>query len=54
MRVGERLEANLIWSYETPFDEGEAYAGYLAFYWGRVDQWIVDDEEVTAHPKTPV
>jgi uncharacterized protein (DUF427 family) len=53
VRVGDRFEENLVWSYETPFDEGEEYAGYLAFYWGRVDQWLLDDVEVTEHPQNP-
>ncbi|MBL24748.1 MAG: hypothetical protein CMM48_12725 [Rhodospirillaceae bacterium] len=44
MRVGDRLEENVIWSYETPFDEGEAYAGYMAFYANRVGRWIEGEE----------
>ena len=47
MRVGDRVEENMAWSYETPFDEGEAYAGYIAFYWNKADRWFVDDEDIT-------
>ena len=36
MRVGDQFEENAVWAYETPYDEGEPYAGYLAFYWDRM------------------
>jgi uncharacterized protein (DUF427 family) len=51
--VGDRIEENLAWSYETPFDEGESYAGYIAFYGDRVDQWLEDDEEFVDPPRNP-
>jgi uncharacterized protein (DUF427 family) len=44
VRVADRLEENIVWSYETPFAEGESYAGYLAFYWDRIDGWTADGE----------
>ena len=47
MRVGDRFEENAVWSYETPYDEGEAYAGYLAFYWDKMDHWFSGDAEIT-------
>lgn len=50
MRVGDRVEDDIAWSYETPYDEGEAYAGYIAFYWDRVDQWLADDDEIAEQP----
>ena len=53
MRVGDRIEENMAWSYETPFDEGESYAGYIAFYWDKADQWLEDDEEIVDQPYTP-
>jgi uncharacterized protein (DUF427 family) len=43
----------MAWSYETPFDEGQAYAGYIAFYWNKADRWFVDDEEVDSPPQDP-
>ena len=36
VRVGDKFEKNIIWSYEAPFDEGEDYAGYMAFFENRV------------------
>lgn len=53
MRVGDRIEENCVWSYEEPFDEGDAYAGYLAFYSDKVDQWFEDDEEIVEQPRNP-
>lgn len=53
MRVGNRLEENAVWSYETPYDEGERYAGYLALYWKKMDQWFEDDAEIFNHPPDP-
>ena len=47
------MEENMAWSYETPFDEGEAYAGYIAFYWDKADHWFEGDEEVFDHPREP-
>ena len=35
VRVSDKLEKNIIWSYEVPFDEGEEYAGYMAFFENR-------------------
>ena len=52
MRVGDRFKENALWSYETPYDEGEDYEQYLAFYWDRMDQWLEDDEEISKHPHT--
>lgn len=50
MRVGDRTEEDIAWSYETPYDEGESYAGYIAFYWDRVDQWLADEDEIAEQP----
>ena len=32
LRVGERSEANAVWSYEDPFEQVAGLADYLAFY----------------------
>jgi len=42
----------MAWSYETPFDEGQAYAGYIAFYWNKADRWFVGDE-IVDQPQNP-
>ena len=50
MRVADRLVENIVWSYKTPYAEGEAYAGYLAFYWNRIDGWFADEDERSGFP----
>ena len=42
VRIGERLEENLAWSYRTPLPESERIAGLVAFYDERVDLVIAD------------
>lgn len=37
LRLGDRVEENLVWSYEEPFDEVAGLKGYLAFYAERVE-----------------
>ena len=54
MRVGNRNEVNAVWSYEAPYAEGNAYAGYLAFYWDRMDSWLADDQVFTEQPESAV
>ena len=36
LRSGARVEENVAWSYESPFDEVAGIAGFLAFYGDRV------------------
>jgi uncharacterized protein (DUF427 family) len=38
LRVGERAAENAVWSYEAPYDECLALAGYVAFYADRLDE----------------
>ena len=40
-RVGERLEENVAWSYEDPFDEVAGLKDYVSFYADRVE-WEPD------------
>jgi uncharacterized protein (DUF427 family) len=37
IRAADRTADNAVWSYETPYDDVKAIAGYLAFYPDRVD-----------------
>lgn len=37
LRVGDRVEENVIWSYDDPFDEVAALKDYVSFYADRVD-----------------
>lgn len=46
LRVGDRVEPDVGWSYENPSPAYAAMAGAVAFYPGRVDQATVDGERV--------
>ncbi len=37
LRVGDRVEENVIWSYDDPFDEVAGLKDYVSFYADRVD-----------------
>jgi uncharacterized protein (DUF427 family) len=41
-RVGHRVEENVAWSYEDPFDEARGLKDYVSFYADRVE-WGDDD-----------
>src|SRR5437588_184628 len=53
LKVGDRESADAVWSYPAPIDGRDDIAGYMAFYWNRVDQWFEEDDEVFAHPRDP-
>lgn len=46
LRVGNRVEPEVGWSYEKPSRAYAEMAGAVAFYPGRVDEATVDDEPV--------
>ena len=55
VQAGGQSSENAVWAYEAPFDEMTAInlQDYCAFYWGRVDRWFEEDEEVFVHPRDP-
>ncbi len=53
LALGDREVENIMWSYETPYDEKPELAGHGAFYWDRVDRWYEEDEEIFVHPRDP-
>jgi uncharacterized protein (DUF427 family) len=44
--VGARTAENAVWAYDDPFPQVSEIAGYMAFYWDRVDRWYEDGEEI--------
>ena len=48
LRIGDRSEPEVGWSYENPSPAYAELAGAVAFYPGRVDEARVDDERVRA------
>ena len=53
VRVGERVAENAVWGYPQPIESCPPIAGYLAFYWRKMDHWYEEDEEVFVHPRDP-
>ena len=51
--AGGRTVADAAWSYENPFDECAGIAGWLSFYWKKMDRWLEEDEEVFVHARDP-
>jgi uncharacterized protein (DUF427 family) len=37
LRLGDRVEENLVWGYDDPFEQVAELAGYVSFYPDRVD-----------------
>jgi uncharacterized protein (DUF427 family) len=53
VKVGDRVAENAVWGYPEPIDSCPPIAGYLAFYWRKMDHWYEEDEEVFVHPRDP-
>ena len=53
IRVGDRFEADAVWTYREPIAPASFLAGHAAFYWGKLDEWFVEDEQVFGHPRDP-
>jgi len=46
LKVGDKTEENVAWSYANPNDGFEAIKDYLSFYPSRMDACYVNDEQV--------
>lgn len=57
VRVGDRVEENLVWGYPGQADRDEGWVdgldGYVAFYLDRVDEVLEEDEPVIGHVRDP-
>jgi uncharacterized protein (DUF427 family) len=53
VRVGERVSENAVWSYPDPIEDAPPLAGYLAFYWDKMDEWLEEDEPAIVHARDP-
>lgn len=53
VRVGERVAENAAWSYREPLPDAPPIAGYVAFYWDRLDGWLEEDEPAIGHARDP-
>jgi len=48
LTVGDRVVEDALWAYEEPLPEADWLRGYGAFYWDKLDTWLVEDEPVAA------
>jgi len=53
LRLGDRVEPDAVWTYREPIAPAAFLAGHAAFYWGKLDEWWVEDEQVFGHPRDP-
>ena len=53
LRVGDRFEPDAVWTYLDPIEPAPFLAGHAAFYWKKLDEWFVEDEQVFGHPRDP-
>jgi uncharacterized protein (DUF427 family) len=53
LEVDGRTVDNVGWSHRDPDQEHAALADYVAFYWGKLDAWFEEDEQVYVHPRDP-
>jgi uncharacterized protein (DUF427 family) len=53
VRAGGRLAENAAWSYPEPLDDAPPLAGYVAFYWAKMDEWLEEDEPAIVHARDP-
>jgi uncharacterized protein (DUF427 family) len=51
--AGGRSAENAVWGYPAPYAEVAAIADTVAFYWGSMDAWYEEDEEVFVHARDP-
>ena len=53
VRAGDRVAENAVWGYPDPIEGAPPIAGHLAFYWGAMDRWLEEDDEIHGHPRDP-
>lgn len=49
VRVGEQVAENAVWAYPSPTDAASWLDGHVAVYWGSMDAWFDEDDEVFGH-----
>jgi uncharacterized protein (DUF427 family) len=53
LRVGDRFEPDAVWTYLEPIAPAAFLAGHAAFYWDKLDEWFIEDEQVFGHAPDP-
>ena len=50
---GGQVAEDAAWSYPEPLKDAPPLAGYLAFYWDKMDEWLEEDEPAIVHARDP-
>ena len=53
MRAGGKVAEDAVWSYPEPIEGAPPLAGYVAFYWNKMDEWLEEDEPAIVHARDP-
>jgi uncharacterized protein (DUF427 family) len=53
VQAGGRVAENAAWGYPEPIDDAPPLAGYIAFYWNKMDEWLEEDEPAIVHARDP-
>jgi uncharacterized protein (DUF427 family) len=53
IRVGDQVAENAVWGYDEVIPGAPDLSGYVSFYFGKVDHWYEEDEEIFGHPRDP-
>jgi uncharacterized protein (DUF427 family) len=53
VRVGDEVAENAAWAYPEPIETAPPLAGYVAFYWNKLDEWFEEDEPAIVHARDP-
>jgi uncharacterized protein (DUF427 family) len=53
LRAGDRFSKDAVWTYREPLERAPWLEGFAALYWGRVDAWYEEDDEVRGHLRDP-
>lgn len=51
--AGGKTGESAAWSYLDPKAESRDIAGYVSFYWNRMDAWYEEEDEVFVHARDP-
>ena len=53
VHAGGKVAEDAVWSYPEPLADAPPLAGYIAFYWNKMDEWFEEDEPAIIHARDP-
>ena len=53
VHAGGKVAQNTVWSYPDPVPDAPPLAGYMAFHWNEMDEWLEEDEPMIVHARDP-